>query len=52
MNRFHFLTPQPPDLLALDIEGVRLRLAAIADTFENDIFQEFTREITRYMVPL
>jgi [ribosomal protein S5]-alanine N-acetyltransferase len=51
MNRFHFLTLQPPDLLALNIEGSRLRLVAIADTFENDIFQEFTREITRYMVP-
>jgi [ribosomal protein S5]-alanine N-acetyltransferase len=51
MNRFHFLTLQPPDLLALNIEGSRLRLVAIADTFENDIFQEFTCEITRYMVP-
>jgi hypothetical protein len=50
MKRFHFLTLQPPDLLALNIKGSRLRLVAIADTFENDIFQEFTREITRYMV--
>jgi [ribosomal protein S5]-alanine N-acetyltransferase len=51
MNTFHFLTPQPQDLLALNIEGVRLRLVAISENFEDDIFKEFTSEITRYMFP-
>jgi RimJ/RimL family protein N-acetyltransferase len=47
----HFLTLQPQDLLALNIEGVRLRLITISENFENDIFKEFTSEITRYMFP-
>jgi [ribosomal protein S5]-alanine N-acetyltransferase len=51
MNAFHFLTPQPQDLLSLIIEGQRLRLVAISDKFELDIFKEFTSEITRYMFP-
>lgn len=51
MNAFHFLTPQPQDLLSLVIEGDRIRLVAISDKFELDIFQEFTSEITRYMFP-
>lgn len=51
MNTFHFLTPQPQDLLALNIEGVRLRLVAVSENFEADIFKEFTSEITRYMFP-
>jgi [ribosomal protein S5]-alanine N-acetyltransferase len=49
MNAFYFLTPQPQDLLTLTIESDRLRLVAISDKFELDIFQEFTSEITRYM---
>jgi RimJ/RimL family protein N-acetyltransferase len=51
MNAFHFLTPQPQDSLSLTIEGERLRLVAISDRFELDIFKEFTSEITRYMFP-
>ena len=51
MNTFHFFSPQPPDLLSLTIEGERLRLVAISDEFEQDIFQEFTSEITLYMFP-
>ena len=51
MNAFHFLTSQPPDLLSFSIEGERLRLVAISDLFERDIFNEFTSEITRYMFP-
>jgi [ribosomal protein S5]-alanine N-acetyltransferase len=51
MNTFHFLSPQPPDLLSLTIEGERLRLVAISDKFEQDIFKNFTDEITRYMFP-
>ncbi len=51
MNIFHFLTPQHPDLWSLTIEGDRLRLVAISNQFEQDIFREFTSEITRYMFP-
>lgn len=51
MNTFHFLSPQPKDLLSLTIEGKWLRLVAISDEFEQDIFQEFTSEITLYMFP-
>jgi [ribosomal protein S5]-alanine N-acetyltransferase len=51
MNTFYFFTPQPPDLRSLAIEGKRLQLVAISDKFEQDIFKEFTSEITRYMFP-
>lgn len=51
MNTFHFFSPQPPDLLSLTIEGERLRLVAISNKFEQDIFQELTSEITLYMFP-
>jgi [ribosomal protein S5]-alanine N-acetyltransferase len=51
MNIFHFLSTQYPDLLSLVIEGDRLQLVAISDKFEQDIFNEFTSEITRYMFP-
>lgn len=51
MNAFHFFSPQPPDLLSLTIEGDRLGLVAISDEFEQDIFKEFTSEITLYMFP-
>jgi [ribosomal protein S5]-alanine N-acetyltransferase len=51
MDTFHFLSPQPPDLLSLTIEGDRLRLVAISDKFERDIFENFTDEVTHYMFP-
>jgi len=51
MNRFHFLSPTIPDLLSLIIESERLRLETITERFDQDIFQEFTCEITRYMIP-
>ncbi len=51
MNRFQFLSPKIPDLLSLVIEGERLRLETIAEQFDQDIFQEFTSEVTRYMTP-
>lgn len=51
MKTFHFLSPGPKDLLSLTIEGERLRLVAISDEFEQDIFKEFTSEITLYMFP-
>jgi len=51
MKTFYFFSPQPPDLLSLSIEAERLRLVAISDEFEQDIFKEFTSEITLYMFP-
>ena len=50
MNLFKFVNPQP-DLLSLTIEGDRIRLVTISARFEQDIFQEFTEEITTYMIP-
>jgi ribosomal-protein-alanine N-acetyltransferase len=51
IDRFNFLTRQPSDLLHLTIESARLRLVAVSNDFEKDIFQEFNNEITRYMFP-
>ncbi|NJK47368.1 GNAT family N-acetyltransferase [Candidatus Gracilibacteria bacterium] len=51
MNAFSYLTSITIDLLSLTIEGDRLRLVTISDEFEQDIFQEFTDEITIYMLP-
>jgi [ribosomal protein S5]-alanine N-acetyltransferase len=51
MNAFSYLTSVTIDLLSLTIEGDRLRLVTISDEFEQDIFQEFTDEITIYMLP-
>ncbi len=51
MNRFQFLSSTIPDLLSLVIESERLRLVTISDRFDQDIFHEFNREITRYMIP-
>ena len=51
MTSFHFLASHPPDLLSLAIEAERLRLVTISENFERDIFHEFTRDITRYMIP-
>lgn len=52
MNTFHFLSPQHPNLLSLVIEGERIHLVSISDKFEQDIFKEFTSEVTRYMFQL
>lgn len=51
MTSFHFLASHPPDLLSLVIESERLRLVPISEEFEQDIFHEFTSNITRYMIP-
>lgn len=51
MKQFQFLTPQTPDLLSLVITGKRIKLIAISDEFKQNIFQEFTSEITHYMFP-
>jgi [ribosomal protein S5]-alanine N-acetyltransferase len=51
LNIFCFITPRSPDLRSLTIEGDRLRLVAVSNQFEQDIFKEFTCEITWYMFP-
>lgn len=50
MARFDFIGAQP-DLTNLSIEGERIRLESISRTYERDIFEEFTSDITTYMVP-
>ncbi len=50
MEKFDFRTSQL-DLLSLVIEGDRLKLLVIDNKFEQDIFREFTEEITTYMIP-
>lgn len=50
MSEFQFVD-QKPDLLELTIEGERVRLVTISGTFAEDIFSEFTSDITRHMFP-
>ena len=50
MARFDFIGAQP-DLSNLSIEGERIRLESISSTYERDIFEEFTGNITTYMIP-
>jgi len=50
MKQFDFRTPQL-DLFSLVIEGNRVKLLVINNEFENDIFREFTKEVTTYMIP-
>lgn len=50
MDKFDFQSSQP-DLLSLVIPGDRIRLVTIDSKFERDIFQEFTDEVTVYMIP-
>ena len=50
MEKFDFRIPLP-DLLSLTIESSRTKLLIISNEFENDIFREFTEEVTTYMIP-
>ena len=50
MDRFDFRTPQP-NLFSLVITGDRTKLLIISNEFENDVFREFTEEVTIYMIP-
>ena len=45
-----FRTP-PGDLRRLVIEAPRLRLIAISEAYTEEIFRDFTADITRYMLP-
>jgi [ribosomal protein S5]-alanine N-acetyltransferase len=51
MERFQYLTPEPKDLLSIEIAGERIKLVTISNDREAEIFQEFTTEITKYMFP-
>ncbi len=51
MDGFHFISPDRPDLLSVSIPSARLQSVSISDRFQQDIFREFTDEITRYVLP-
>jgi [ribosomal protein S5]-alanine N-acetyltransferase len=51
MEIFNYLTPQPEDLLSIEIVSDRIKLVTISTDFERDTFEEFTNEVTIYMFP-
>jgi [ribosomal protein S5]-alanine N-acetyltransferase len=51
MDKFQYLTSEPEDLLSIEIKGDRIKLVTISTDREEEIFQEFTTEITTYMFP-
>jgi RimJ/RimL family protein N-acetyltransferase len=52
MNTFRYLNPQnAEDPLFLTIAGNRIQLVTISNQFDQDIFREFTEEVTVYMFP-
>ena len=51
MNTFQFFDPSFQDLSSTDIIGERIRLVSLSEGFAQDVFQEFTSEVTRYMFP-
>lgn len=51
MNNFQFFDPASQDLLSVEVVGERIRLVSLSDKFAQEIFQEFTSEVTRYMFP-
>ena len=50
MTEFSFIGAKP-DLANLEIEGERVRLVSITQAYAQDIFTEFTSDITTYMLP-
>ena len=50
MTEFSFIGAKP-DLTNLRIEGERLCLVSITEAYAQDIFNEFTSDITIYMLP-
>ena len=50
MDTFNFRDARP-NLLSLVILGDRTRLLIIDNKFERDIYQEFTEDVTTYMIP-
>jgi ribosomal-protein-alanine N-acetyltransferase len=51
MTAYQFYSSPPPNLLALDIHGERVRLVPVSNDYEQEIFAEFTATVTRYMMP-
>jgi [ribosomal protein S5]-alanine N-acetyltransferase len=51
MEKFKFITPQSEDLFSIEIITDRLNLVPISLDREEEIFQEFTVEVTKYMFP-
>jgi [ribosomal protein S5]-alanine N-acetyltransferase len=52
MNAFHYLdSVDVEDPLSLTIAGKRVQLVTISNQFDQDIFREFTEEVTLYMFP-
>src|SRR3990172_9339183 len=51
MNPFKTKSAVSADFLALRIEGERILLSPVSEEHAQDIFHEFTEDITRYMMP-
>jgi len=51
MQTFDFKGQSPINLTSLRIEGERIILLSITESYSSEIFKEFTSEITRYMFP-
>lgn len=51
MSEVFVFKHQPIDLLSVEIKSEGLRLVPISLEHDQDIFQEFTTEITTYMFP-
>jgi hypothetical protein len=51
MQTFDFKEQVAIDLTSLQIEGNRITLKSIEESYSSEIFKEFTSEITRYMFP-
>ena len=51
METFDFKNQEPIDLRALQIEGSRIILRSLEESYSLEIFKEFTSEIARYMLP-
>jgi len=50
MDTFDFKQP-PVDLTVVQIDGQRISLLPINESYASEIFKEFDSEITRYMLP-
>ncbi|MBI2411985.1 MAG: GNAT family N-acetyltransferase [Deltaproteobacteria bacterium] len=51
MNPFKTKSAAPADFLATRIDGERIVLSPVSEEHAQDIFHEFTEDITRHMMP-
>ena len=51
MDSFDFKRQSPKDLTSIQIDGERISLRSIDESYSSEIFREFDSEITRYMLP-